>query len=105
MKIDVMLAETELDAEDILKLQPGDIIEFSKNATSSSTKVYINNKEKWSAVAGVSNNRKAIQIMSNIDHEKMETLASLKALSQEREERINKANDAIAKLISAREEF
>jgi flagellar motor switch protein FliM len=105
MKIDVMLAETELDTEDILKLQPGDIIEFSKNATSSSTKVYINNKEKWSAVAGVSNNRKAIQIMSNIDHEKMETLASLKALSQEREERINKANDAIAKLISAREEF
>ena len=105
MKIDVMLAETELTTEDILKLQAGDIIEFSKNATSSSTKVYINNKEKWSAVAGASNNRKAIQIMSNIDHEKMETLASLKALNEEREEKINQANDAIAKLIAAREEF
>ena len=105
MKIDIMMAETELEAEDILKLQAGDIIEFSKNATSSTTKVYINNKEKWSAIAGASNNRKAIQIMSNIDHEKMETLASLKELNNEREEQVNLANDAIAKLISAREEF
>ena len=105
MKIDVMLAETELNIKDLLHLQPGDIIEFSKNATSASTKVYINKKEKWSAVAGASNNRKAIQIQSNIDHEKMETLSSLKGLHDEREANIKVANDAIAKLISTRDEF
>ncbi|RLA83901.1 MAG: flagellar motor switch protein FliM [Epsilonproteobacteria bacterium] len=105
MKIDVMLAETEMCVNDLLNLQEGDIISFSKNATSASTKVYINNKEKWSASAGSSNNRKAIQIQSNVDHEKMETLHSLKALNKEREDNTKQANDAIAKLISAREEF
>jgi len=105
MKIDVMLAETELNGKELLNLRAGDIIEFSKNATSSTTKVYINNKEKWSAVAGASNNRKAIQIMSNIDHEKMETLASLRSFHEEREDQITKANDAIAKLISVRDDF
>jgi flagellar motor switch protein FliM len=105
MKIDVMLAETELLVKDLLHLQPGDIIEFSKNATSSSTKVYINKKEKWSAIAGASNNRKAIQIQSNIDHEKMETLTSLKGLHKEREEKIKIANDAISQLISKKDEF
>jgi len=105
MKIDVMLAETEMDVKDLLHLQEGDIISFNKNATSSSTKVYINNKEKWSATAGSSSNRKAIQIKSNIDHEKMETLSSLKLLSKERDEQTVRANEAISKLISAREEF
>jgi len=84
MKIDVMLAETEMNVKEILDLKADDVIVFSKNATSSSSKVYINNKEKWSASAGASNNRKAIQIKSNIDHEKMETLNSLKEFNDER---------------------
>jgi len=105
MKIDVMLAETELSAKEILELREDDIISFNKNANSTSTKVYINNKEKWSAIAGAANNRKAIQIKSNIDHEKIETLASLKALNEEREEKTRQANEAIAKLISVRNEF
>jgi len=105
MKIDVMLAETEMEIKDLLDLQEDDVILFSKNATSSSTKVYINNKEKWSAVAGSSNNRKAIQIQSNIDHEKMETLESLKQFNDERVEKSRAANEAIAKLIATRDEF
>jgi len=105
MKIDVMLAETELKIKDLLELKTDDVILFSKNATSSSTKVYINNKEKWSAVAGSSNNRKAIQIQSNIDHEKMETLQYLKQFHDERVERSRAANEAIAKLIATRDEF
>ena len=105
MKIDVMLAETELKIKDLLELKEDDVILFSKNATSSSTKVYINNKEKWSAVAGSSNNRKAIQIQSNIDHEKMETLQYLKQFHDERVERSRAANEAIAKLIATRDEF
>lgn len=104
MKIDAMLAETELSIKDLLNLKEEDVIVFSKNANSASSKIYINNKEKWSAVAGSSNNRKAIQIQSNIDHEKMETLHSLKALQEERLEKIKKANEAIAKLIEARDE-
>ncbi|MEA3512160.1 MAG: flagellar motor switch protein FliM [Campylobacterota bacterium] len=105
MKIDVMLAETDMYVQDLLNLRENDIISFNKNATSSSTKVYINNKEKWSAVAGSTNNRKAIQIQSNIDHEKMETLTSLKDLHDERTEDTRKANEAIARLIESREEF
>jgi flagellar motor switch protein FliM len=105
MKIDAVLAETELSIKDLLNLKEEDVIVFSKNANSSSSKIYINNKEKWSAVAGASNNRKAIQIQSNIDHEKMETLRSLKGLHEERLERTRKANEAIAKLIATRDEF
>ena len=105
MKIDAVLAETELSIKDLLNLKEDDVIVFSKNANSSSSKIYINNKEKWSAVAGSSNNRKAIQIQSNIDHEKMETLRSLKALHEERLERTRKANEAIARLIETRDSF
>jgi len=105
MKIDVMLAETEMHIKDILELKKDDVVVFSKNATSASTKVYINNKEKWSGTAGSSNNRKAVQIQSNIDHEKIETLNSLKHFNDEREEKSKAANDAIAKLISSRDDF
>jgi len=105
MKIDAMLAETELSIKDLLNLKEDDVIVFSKNANSTSSKIYINNKEKWSAVAGSSSNRKAIQIQSNIDHEKMETLRSLKLLHEERLDKTRKANEAIARLIETRDEF
>jgi flagellar motor switch protein FliM len=105
MNIDAILAETEMSMKDLLNLKENDTIVFSKNATSASSKVYINQKEKWSAIAGASNNRKAIQIQSNIDHEKMETLASLKALHDERVEKTKKANEAIAKLIATKDDF
>ncbi|MEA3289654.1 MAG: flagellar motor switch protein FliM, partial [Campylobacterota bacterium] len=59
MKIESILAETELSIKDLLDLKEGDVISFSKNATSASTRIRINNKEKWSAAAGSSNNRKA----------------------------------------------
>jgi len=104
MKIDAIVAETELSIKELLNLKEEDVIVFSKNANSASSKIYINNKEKWSAVAGASNNRKAIQIQSNIDHEKMETLHSLKSLQEERVEKTKKANEAIARLIEARDE-
>eukprot|EP01156_Anaeramoeba_ignava_P018569 Anaeramoba_ignava/a92172_9.p1 GENE.a92172_9~~a92172_9.p1 ORF type:complete len:368 (+),score=6.46 a92172_9:314-1417(+) len=105
MKIEAVLAETEMSVKQLLDLEEGDIISFSKNATSSSAKVYINHKEKWSALAGSSNNRKAIQIQSNIDHEKMETLASLRALNEQRKEETKKANEAIARLLESRDDL
>ncbi|MBD3840576.1 MAG: flagellar motor switch protein FliM [Campylobacterales bacterium] len=105
MKIEAMLAETEMSVKQLLDLKENDIIVFSKNATSSSTKVYINNKEKWSAVAGSSNNRKAVQLKSNIDHEKMETLKSLRTLNETRKEEAKKASEAIAKLLESKAEF
>jgi len=105
MKIEAMLAETELSVKDILELKEDDVILFNKNATSSSAKVYINRKEKWSALAGGSNNRKAIQITSNIDHEKMETLKELKSINDQRDAEKRKANEAIAKLLHTKDEF
>lgn len=105
MNIDAILAETDMSVKQLLNLQEGDIISFSKNANSSSSKVYINHKEKWSAIAGTSNNRKAIQIQSNVDHEKMETLASLKALKAQRDEETKKANEAIARLLDTRDDI
>ena len=86
-------------------LKEDDVIVFSKNATSSTSKIYINNKEKWTATAGASNNRKAIQIKSNIDHEKMETLNSLKEFNDERVERAKAASEAISKLIATRDVY
>ncbi len=105
MNIEAILAETELPIKELLNLKEEDVIVFSKNSTSTSTKIYINKKEKWSGLAGSSSNRKAVQIQSNIDHEKMETLESLKALDQERSDKQQKANEAIAKLISIKDEF
>lgn len=105
MRIDVMLTETEMDVRELLNLKENDVIVFSKNATSSSSKVYINNKEKWSAVSGSSNNRKAIQIKSNIDHEKIETLNSLKQFNDERVSKAKEASDAISKLIATRDKY
>ena len=105
MKIDAVLAETELTVQQLLNLREDDVILFSKNATSSSAKLYINNKEKWSAIAGSSNNRKAVQIKSNIDHEKMETLATLKQINDARDEEKRKANEAIAKLLNTKDTY
>ncbi len=105
MKIDAMLAETELTVKQLLDLKVDDVILFNKNATSSSSRVYINNKEKWSAIAGSSHNRKAMQIKSNIDHEKMETLSSLKSINDARIEEKRAANAAITRLLDTKEMF
>jgi len=105
MKIEAMMAETELTIQQLLELKAGDTILFSKNATSASTKIYINNKEKFTAISGISNNRKAVQIQTNIDHEKQETLAQLKALKEERDEKLRSANKTIAKLLDTKDDF
>ena len=105
MKIDAVLAETELSIKQILSLTEGDIISFNKNATSASAKLYINNKEKWMGIAGTSNNRKAVQIKSNIDHEKMETLKALRNLSTEREREAKEAEAAINRLLETKQEY
>jgi flagellar motor switch protein FliM len=105
MKVETMMAETELTIEQLLNLKKDDTIVFSKNATSAATKVYINNKEKFTGISGVSNNRKAVQIKSNIDHEKQETLSELQALREQRDEVQKKANEAIAKLLDTKDEF
>jgi flagellar motor switch protein FliM len=105
MKIETMLAETELTIQELLNLKKDDTIVFNKNATSAISKVYINNKEKFLGISGVSNSRKAVQIKTNIDHEKQETLKELKDLREERENQTRKANEAIAKLLDTKEEF
>ncbi len=105
MKIEAMMAETELTMQELLSLKKGDTILFSKNATSASSRVYINNKEKFAAISGISNNRKAVQIKTNIDHEKQETLMELKQLREDRETALKKANEAVAKLLNTRDDF
>ena len=95
MNIEAIMAETILSTSEILDLKEGDTIVFNKNASSSSAKVYINNKEKFLAVSGLSNNRKAIQIKANVDHEKMETLEILREM---REERITKSKESQQKI-------
>ncbi len=102
MHIDAVMAETYLSAQEILDLREGDVVLFNKNASSSSAKVYINNKEKFLAVSGLSNNRKAIQIKANIDHEKMETLEILRQMREEREVKSKEAQEKIQKLLSER---
>ena len=95
MKVDSIMAEAELTVEEILNLKEDDVILFNKNATSSSAKVYINKKEKFLSISGISNNRKAIQIQSNLDKEKMETLDTLRIM---REDRLTKAAESAANI-------
>ena len=105
MNVEAIIAETYLPVLQLLNLKKDDIVVFSKNGTSSSAKVYINKKEKFAAIAGISNNRKAIQIQTNIDHEKMETLEILKELREEREEKIREQNEKIARLLETKDEI
>ena len=100
MEVEAIMAETELSARDILNLKENDVIVFSKNATSSSSTIYINKKEKFSAVCGLSNNRKAIQIKANLDREKQETLDNLRAMREEREERAKEQAENIRRLLA-----
>ena len=105
MNIESIMAETELTIQQLLNLKAGDTILFNKNGTSASAKVYINNKEKFSGISGISNNRKAVQINTNIDHEKQETLNDLRILREDREAKLKSANDAIAKLLETKDDY
>lgn len=103
MKIESIMAETELTTQEILNLKENDVIVFNKNATSSSAIVYINKKEKFTAVSGISNNRKAIQIKSNLDREKQETLDNLRAMREEREVKAKEMSENIKKLLEQKD--
>ncbi len=102
MRIESIMAETELTTQEILNLKEDDVIVFNKNATSSSATIYINKKEKFSAVSGISNNRKAIQIKANLDREKQETLDTLRAMREEREIKAKETAENIRKLLNQR---
>jgi len=104
MKLEAMMAETELTAGEILNLKENDVIVFNKNATSSSAKVYINKKDKFLTVSGISNNRKAVQIQSNLDKEKQETLDTLRIMREERIEKAKASAEEIKRLLKQREE-
>jgi flagellar motor switch protein FliM len=99
MRIESIMAETELTAFEILNLKVDDVIVFNKNATSSSATIYINKKEKFSAISGISNNRKAIQIRANLDREKQETLDNLRIMREERETKSKEMSENIRKLL------
>ena len=105
MHIEAVMAETELNVFDILNLKEEDVIVFNKNATSPTAKLYINNKEKFLSVCGVSNSRKAVQIKSNIDHEKQETLEILRSMRQERVEYQKRQNETVKKLLEERNKY
>ena len=102
MKIEPIMAETEMTTLEILNLKEGDVIVFNKNAASSDSIVYVNKKEKFSAVCGISNNRKAIEIRSNLDKEKQETLESLRLMREDREQKAKENAENIKKLINER---
>ncbi|MCK9162398.1 MAG: flagellar motor switch protein FliM [Arcobacteraceae bacterium] len=103
MKVEAIMAETKLSVAEILSLSEGDIITFNKNASSASTKIYINNKEKFFGVCGVSNNRKAVQLQSNIDREKQETLKTLREIREERESAAKKNVENLQRLLREQE--
>jgi flagellar motor switch protein FliM len=103
MNIEAIMAETELTVSELLNLKQDDIIVFNKNATSSSSKIYINQTEKFLGVSGISNSRKAIQIRSNVDHEKQETLDILRTMREDRIKKAKEANANIKRLLKERD--
>lgn len=102
MKIDAIMAETEFNVFDLLKLKENDIIVFNQNANDASAKVYINNKDKFLTRCGVINGRKAVQIQANLDHEKQETMQVLRAMRTERETAAKHHAETIARLLKER---
>ncbi|AXX84041.1 MULTISPECIES: flagellar motor switch protein FliM [Arcobacteraceae] len=102
MKIEPIMAETEMSTLEILNLKEGDIIVFNKNAESNESIVYVNKKEKFLASCGISNNRKAIELLSNLDKEKQETLETLRLMREEREQKAKENAENIKKLLSER---
>jgi len=102
MKVEPIMAETELSTIEILNLKEGDVIVFNKNAISTEAVVYVNRKEKFSATCGISNNRKAIELKSNLDKEKQETLEALRIMREEREQRAKESAESVKKLLSER---
>ena len=102
MKVEAIMAETELTTAEILNLKENDIIVFNKNASSSSATIYINKKEKFSAVSGISNNRKAVQIKANLDREKQETLDTLREMREDREQKAKESAETLKKLLNER---
>ena len=105
MSIQAIMAETELSVFDILNLKKDDVIVFNKNATSASTKLYVNNKEKFLTTSGLANNRKAVQIKANIDHEKQETLNALREMREHRIKTAHETNSNIKRLLSEKDAF
>jgi len=105
MNVEAIIAETNLSVKDILNLKKDDVVLFNKNANSSSAKIYINKKEKFASIAGVSSNRKAIQINTNVDHEKMDTLEKLRIFREERDVFEKEKNEKIARLIETKDEY
>ncbi|RXJ56366.1 flagellar motor switch protein FliM [Candidatus Marinarcus aquaticus] len=105
MHIDAIMAETELNVFDILNLKKDDVIVFNKNATSPQAKLYINKKEKFLSISGLSNGRKAVQIKANIDHEKQETLEMLRTMREERNEQQQRQTETVKKLLEERNKF
>ncbi|MFW2466828.1 flagellar motor switch protein FliM, partial [Aliarcobacter butzleri] len=63
---------------------------------------YINKKEKFSAVSGISNNRKAVQIKANLDREKQETLDTLREMREDREQKAKESAETLKKLLNER---
>lgn len=100
MLVEAIMAETELNINDLINLKENDVILFSKNASSASSTIYINKKEKFSAVSGLSSNRKAFQIRSNLDIEKQETLEALRLMREEREQKAKEQAAAIKDLLA-----
>jgi flagellar motor switch protein FliM len=105
MNVEAVIAETQLTIQELLNIKKDDVLVFNKNATSSSAKIYINKKEKFASLAGVSNNRKAVQIQTNVDHEKMDTLEKLRVFREDRQIKQKAKNEAIARLIETKSDF
>ena len=103
MRVESIMAETELTAQEIIHLKEDDVIVFNKNATSSTATIYINKKEKFSAISGISNNRKAIQIKANLDREKQETLNALRLMREEREVKAKESAENIRRLLNQKD--
>ncbi len=103
MSIEAILAESELTILELLNIGAEDIVVFNKNADSALAKIYINSQEKFLGLSGIKNNRKAIKIEANIDHEKQETLKLLRVMREERETVAKESAENIRRMLNERD--
>ena len=76
MKIEPIMAETEMTTLEILNLKEGDVIVFNKNAASPDSIVYVNKKECCGCAAGVFTSPIALQVLVEL-FEKYDSLDNL----------------------------
>ncbi len=85
--LEAILGTTNLSLKKILELKKGDVIKLREHQ-SNSAKIFIDNKEVYSAMMGIQNSQKSVKIEKRVDNDQDEIKEILKTLEHKRVKKI-----------------